>query len=281
MNIAHAILLALLIFPTCFFAAPLPGPPEAPLVDFRDTLAQLDDKILSVERKTRSFGTKEKWAAGVVAGLSTVANGGFVISAGLHMADDHRQAAKLRELKQAVARADAAAKARSDRSREGLAKRGEQQVVECAEDALDDGASFKSALSRTPSQRIDDLIHRYTSESRAYDRSWSSHSGDSLDTHDRLTAIESALLRQRQHQHEQLSEHSPFTKTLIGVGVGNAVLGAASAELNVEDTMETERRSKEPEDKLPNVKNLDRETCKRFEGEVEGLDCRKAKGSTQ
>ncbi|SPO20477.1 uncharacterized protein UTRI_00877_B [Ustilago trichophora] len=179
----------------------------------------------------------------------------------------------------------------------------------------EDGESFVSALSRTSSKRLSDFneheahllkpsqevvkqyktltrsnsapLYFYPSSSPHKEPLYPLHSTTTSTTesyestiHDRLSWVETAILDLKEHQHDQ-QKLSPFTKFLIGLGVVNAAGTVVSAELSVQNTIEAankKRKKNSGEDALPDVTNLDRETCEKFMGQVDGLDCSKAQG---
>lgn len=228
---------------------------------FEKTLAQLETKIASAEQKTSVWGRTESWTAGVIAGLTMLANGAYEVGYALNLADHHRHSAKLEELRAAADRANAAAPHRDAPSR-AKAKRAEVALIELESE----GGALEDALGRSSSERLDQIDAGQDRMDRTSRES---------DTHDRLGALEAAVLRQEQRQLKQVGTVPTYAKVLVGVGAGNAVIAAAAAELSVQDTLEMHRKAKE---QVPDVRNLDRKMCERFVGEVDGLDCEMAKG---
>lgn len=195
---------------------------------------------------------------------------------------------------------------------EGLEKAVEELVGKGEEDEVE---SFQSALSRSSSRRMSDFeelnkehdrnsiglhfnpaqmthpqpipkfIHtnaplfpssyndKYYHRSVSGPLSEPGHHDESAHD-DRLSRVESALLDLKQHQHDQ-QKLSLSTKVLLAIGAINAVGGAVSAELVTQNAIEAAKRRDE---KLPDVTNLDQETCKKYAGEISGLDCTKAMG---
>ncbi|KAF6767395.1 hypothetical protein PSEUBRA_004628 [Kalmanozyma brasiliensis GHG001] len=250
--------LILLLFVVCRVVALPRTTPDTALAESPrpfDPFAQLDAEIASAAKSASGWGVAEKWTAGVVAGLTTLVNGAYEVGYALNLADRHRHASELQALRSAVGRANAAAQHRSDRPGGGKAKRADESLVELARER----EGFEDALSRFPSGRLADDA-RETS---------------SIGVNDRLTALEAAVLRQKQNQLQQAGHIPTYVKVLTGMGVGNALIAAAAAEMSLQDTLEMHSRTKE----LPDVRNSDRKTCERFKGEVEGLDCEKAKGT--
>lgn len=86
------------------------------------------------------------------------------------------------------------------------------------------------------------------------------------------------MIELKQHQHDQLRTISPFTKTIIGLGLVNALGGVVSAELSVQNTVQSAMRNHDGKDALPDVSVLDPKTCEPFANQIEGLDCSKAHG---
>ncbi|CBQ68206.1 conserved hypothetical protein [Sporisorium reilianum SRZ2] len=300
---------------TCSLAAPIPLElPEASVGDsvqsFESAFSQLEDKMQSTAQKHRAFGVREKWITGTAAVLTTLGTTGYIVSSAIPEAKRQQQAATLRRLKAAVANAKAKAKASTSAAGQGVqrikVKRGAADALKGLEGAAkavaehegDDAESFHSALSRSSSMRIGDFDDAAPhapptpSPRLARSRSWPLTTAastqtpsqtaqdrlvqDNLDTHLRLSALESALLDVRMHQHDdQVSKLSPFTKAMIGIALINAAGGVASAELSVEGAVESSRGM----GALPDVKNLDVQTCKEYAKTLDGLDCAKAHGT--
>ena len=287
---------------TCTFAAPVVAPlsAEASLTDsirsFESAWSQLDDKIAVAAKKKEAFGRREKWLTGTAAALTTAGTAGYIISPAISMGVAHRKDSAMRELNQAVWEAQRARSATTPLDQtQPKAKRSE---VEAMKATAEDAESFVSALSRTNSDRLSDLdhadlLHGHPSTKQP-DRSAppaytiqpqgsaspsnffrpESPSRDSVETQDRLAALERALLDIKQHQHDQ-QKLNTFTKVLIGTGVANAVGGVVSAELSAENAVEAAKRKGA---KVPDVSELDRDTCERFKKELTDLDCSKAQG---
>ncbi|KAF6767396.1 hypothetical protein PSEUBRA_004629 [Kalmanozyma brasiliensis GHG001] len=273
MKFVPSLLLSFLAFLGHVVALPVPAFEPAlgdSIHSFEQELATLDTKIHSSEQKVAAWGRKEKWAAGAVAVLTTLGNAAYIASDVVHLADHHRHSTKLDALRAAVARADAAARYdRGKLSTEKVGKRGEEEIAELMSNGEE---TFQSALSRTSSERLDDFTDKHTRDNWAHLFSTSSFSSRESD---RLAAIEAALLRQKEQQLDQATI-SPYTKALIAAGAGNAILGATAAALSTQDAFETRRK----QGKVPDVRNLDKKTCERFVGVIEGLDCSKARGKT-
>lgn len=294
---------AYLALATCTFAAPVaPLSAEASLTDsirsFETAWTQLDDKIAVAAKKKEAFGRREKWLTGAAAALTTAGTGGYIISAAIPMEVGHRKDSAMRELNEAVWEAGRAKSATipAYQTNSKSKRSGVEAVTRTAEDA----ESFVSALSRTNSERMSDLDHAdlasghlatkqpdrsappayifqpHSDASKSHFFRPESPSRESVETQDRLAALERALLDIKQHQHDQ-QKLSTFTKVLIGTGVANAVGGVVSAELNVQNAEEAVRRK---EAKLPDVSELDRDTCERFKKELADLDCSKAHGES-
>ncbi|TKY91017.1 hypothetical protein EX895_001016 [Sporisorium graminicola] len=328
MKLSLAIILTYLVFTICTLSAPIPLElPQASLTDsvrsFESEFSQLEDKMQSVAEKHKAFGVREKWLTGAAAGLTMLGTSGYIVSSAIPEAKRQQQAATLRKLKAAVARANERAAAAaaaggivsantgtSQASRMRV-KRSTARLLEQAAETLErhkeeDAESFRSALSRTPSSlsasqtpsmRIgdfeDDIQHARvsppwkltksqslpvaalsplkTQSQTAHDRLMQ----DNLDTELRISALESALLDVRKHQHnDQVSKLSPYTKGMIGFAVLNAAGGVVSAELSVQGAIESSRAT----GPLPDVANLDARTCAEYAKTVGGLDCDAAHG---
>lgn len=285
MKLPHLLLLILLLTPSTL-SAPIPGElPTTSLTDsvrsFESAFTELDDKIQAAAEEHKAFGRREKWITGVAAVLTTVGTGGYIVSSAVPEAKRQQQAAALRRLRVAVARADARAAGQRARVKRSAAEALERAVE-------DDAESFKSALSRTPSMRIgdfDDTPHPAPAAQLTRSHSLPAPSTnpqsntdrllqDNLDTHLRLSALETALLDVRRHQHEQMSKLSPFAKFMVGFAFLNAAGAVVSAELSAQGAIESNRGM----GPLPDVRNLDRGTCEQYARKVDGVDCAQARG---
>lgn len=289
---------AYLLVSTLVQSAPIGLPPlsaEASLTDsvrsFESAWSQLDEKVQAAVQKKDSFRRKEIALTGAAAGASLLATGGFVASAALPRVFEHRKEEQVRKLHEAAARARSSQ--RKDRIKRAI-------PMEGVEGMEGEGDSFVSALSRSNSERFGDFqehpaksVHLVDQHGKPYlppsrlaiDRSPNfelfsprtpAHPGGS--THDRLAAVEQALLEIKQHQHDA-AKLSPFTKALIGVGVVDAAATLVAAELNVQNAVEAGKSKKSEEEEKEeeeDVKRLDKKSCEEFKSRIPGLDCSKA-----
>ncbi|KIS72377.1 uncharacterized protein UMAG_00781 [Mycosarcoma maydis] len=322
LNIAQALTCLTLVTSWSALAAPVPLQAEVSLSDsvksWQSAVTDIDDKLQEAMEEHKAFSTKEKWAAGVVGGLSLLGTGGYIASSAIPVAKKKQQAEYLRGLQQAVATAKANAAvsqlvgsnaekaldggiATGKETRNWRVKRSAEEVVETASEAVkthveEDGESFHSATSRTPSLRLEDFDEGPTRNKAASalatspgphlesQLSFFGHEHPGPEQHwkanveDHLSTLVTSVIELKQHQHDQLRTISPFTKTIIGLGLVNAVGGVVSAELSVQNTVQSAMRNHDGKDALPDVSVLDPKTCEPFANEIEGLDCSKAHG---
>lgn len=109
LNIAQALTCLTLVTSWSALAAPVPLQAEVSLSDsvksWQSAVTDIDDKLQEAMEEHKAFSTKEKWAAGVVGGLSLLGTGGYIASSAIPVAKKKQQAEYLRGLQQAVATA--------------------------------------------------------------------------------------------------------------------------------------------------------------------------------
>ena len=303
MKLSLALVLAF-VLAAVIGAAPLPLPPamgaEASLTDsirsFESAVSQLDDRIHVAAQKKAAYTVRERWAGGVAAGMTTLGTAGYIASSAIPMATNRREAKRVDELKSAVARAKGSAQTRPGmRKRSGLEEVAEKALAAGLDHhpAEEGNESFVTAWSRTSSQRLSDFTDHDKTQYAKLLKSYSvplyisrsppayaelRHSAsttEAIATHERLSAIESALLDVKQHHHDA-QQLSPFSKAMIGVSAGNAIAGVASAELSAQNAIEAARKKKD--DDLPDVSGLDYATCLEYAKDIDNLDCKAAHG---
>lgn len=251
---------------------------EASLTDsvrsFESAISDIDDKIQAAAREEKVLTKQEKWTAGAVAGLTLLGTGGFIVSSAIPIAKKRQRAAALKQLQQAVADANG----RKEELGFKAKRSAEEQIVKTASELAMGREeahieSFRSAASHTSSEGLEDFDDgRHLSRSPSLERHAQRESWRN-DVEDQLSTLASAVLDLKQHQHDQIKTLSPFAKTMIGVGVVNAVAGIASAELSAQNAIENAHTQPD----LPDVSNLDQQMCSRFAAKIPGLDCDKAR----
>ncbi|GAC99556.1 phosphoglycerate mutase [Pseudozyma hubeiensis SY62] len=259
----------------------IPVPPLSAEVSLSDSVrswqsavSEIDDKISAATMKKEAFGRQEKWIGGVGAGLTTMGTVGYVVSSAVPVIRRQRERSALKQLNAALkAKGCGVRRKQQQASGKWKTRRSAEEPVlnaasNLAKDGLDeDRESFSSALSRSSSERFEDVDgdHRlkvvdHATDPRDYylstspppsrrpsldlDHIHSPHNQDTTpdrwrnDIEDQLHTLYSSIVDLKHHQHDQVSTFSPFAKTMIAVGAFNAVGGIVSAELSAQNAVQ-------------------------------------------
>ncbi|KAJ1032168.1 hypothetical protein NDA18_001664 [Ustilago nuda] len=204
---------------------------------FESAWSHLDSAIEKAEAKGKAFATRERWATGIAAGLSVLGTAGYIASSAIpRIVKAKKEHLKLQSQ---------------------LASKRKSMVRRNLEEALaKEGESFYSTLRQSSSERMEDFDHEellqyHTPMNLQRSASAPSPGGDKREwgrrntyrvqedirTHDRLEAVEQAILGIKRKQHEE-TKRSRFQKVLLGATVLSAVGGLASAGLSVQNAVE-------------------------------------------
>ena len=226
-------------------ALPFSAPPlsaenslSSSIRSFESAWSHLDSAIEKAEAKGKAFATRERWATGIAAGLSVLGTAGYIASS-------------------AIPRIVKAKKEHLLKLQSQLASKRKSMMRRNLEETLaKDGESFYSALRQSSSERMEDFDHEellkpHTPMNLQRSASAPSPGGDKREwgrrnayrvqedirTHDRLEAVEQAILGIKRKQHEE-TKRSRFQKVLLGATVLIPVGGLVSAGLSVQNAVE-------------------------------------------